>query len=84
MDCWLVERRQKKPDLASQTEQSIEVLQVTGQSVTVEVQENTPKAPPPPVMGKIAAPVHPKATDIEMGEVEMLQTDHGAAKSTGG
>ena len=28
-------------------------------------------------MGKIAAPVHPKATDIEMGEVEMIQTDHG-------
>ena len=68
----------EEPGLTSETEQSVEVLQVTpGQSVTLEVQENTPKAPPPPVMGKIAAPVHPKATAIEMGEVEMLQTDHG-------
>ena len=38
-----------EPDLASQTETPVEVLQVTpGQSVTVEVQENIPKAPPPP------------------------------------
>ena len=67
----------EEPDLTSETEQSIEVLQVIpGQSVTVEVQEFTPKTPPPPVMGKIAAPVRPKATDIELGEVEMLQTDH--------
>ena len=61
----------------------VEVLQMTpGESVTVELQETTTKEMRPPVMGKIAAPVHSQPENIEMGEVEMVQTEPGTPVQT--
>ena len=53
-------------EMTSETEHSVEVLQVTsGGKVNVDLQEGTPKAPPPPVMGKIAPPTLQKKESIQ-------------------
>ena len=65
------------PEVSSETEQSVEVLQVTsGGTVKVDLQEGTPKAPPPPVMGKIAPPTLQKKESIQ-GEVDTLHEELG-------
>ena len=63
-------------EVASETEQSVEVLQVTsGGKVKVDLQEGTPKAPPPPVMGKIASPTVQKKSVQE--EVDPIHEELG-------
>ena len=65
------------PILEVEDETSVEVLQVTaGEPVHVELQEDIDEEPPPPVMGKIAAPVRLQPESVEMGEVEMIDKEH--------
>ena len=65
-----------EPDPESQIEKPVEVLQVTpGQAVQVELEENTPKSPPPPVMGKIASPNLQKKS--VQGEADTLHEELG-------
>ena len=53
------------------------VLQVTaGEPVHVDLQEDIDEEPPPPVMGKIAAPVRPRPKSSKMGEVAPVDKVH--------
>ena len=71
----------EKPNVETQHEAPVEVLQVTaGEPVHVDLQEDIDEEPPPPVMGKIAAPVRPKS--VETGKVETVDKEYGTPVHT--
>ena len=62
-------------EVTSETEQSVEVLQVNpGQAIQLQLDESIPTAPPPPVMGKIAPPTLQKK-ELVWGKVDTLHDE---------
>ena len=75
--------KNEEPNLEVEYEKTVEVLQVTaGETVHVDLQEDIDEELPPPVMGKIAAPVRHQPESVEMGEVETVDKEHGTPVRT--